>query len=304
MFLSIIICTYKRPDLLRNCLSGAMQVLDKIDSEVIVINDSKDGKVIVPAHPRIKLFDNPKQGLASARNLGASKATGELILFVDDDIEFNLDNVKALIKLFENASPACYNPNWKYSEEMFEIVRKTQFGRFLIESKLVNYKGWVPELNWSDKVFEVKKLAGFFMLVPKNIFDKIHGFNETFIHQGTEDDELCKRFKEAGIKMFIDPDNYVYHNELDRISLETRLTRYYNGAINRRRAFELGHAEYEIKYSVLRRTICKLLLPLKKLIILSTKMIPNIKALDFFYFKAAHVLIALAIFEGYHSSAK
>jgi GT2 family glycosyltransferase len=279
----------------------ALDIIENINSEIIVINDDKASNVNVPEHAKIKLFNNPKQGLASARNLGAKLANGELLLFVDDDIEFTLNNVKQLIDLYNKRPGACYNSNWKYSQAMSETVIKSQFGRFLIKYKLVNYKGWVPELNWQDDVFEVKKLAGFFMLMPKDIFDRLKGFNEEFLHQGTEDDELCMRLKHEGVKMFVDPNNYVYHNEIDRIGLEMRMARYYNGAINRKIAFDLGHTEYEIKYTPIKRLAYSFLWPTRKLIIFFANLIPNRVFLDFIYFKVAHLLLGIFIFGGYHS---
>jgi GT2 family glycosyltransferase len=297
--LSIIICTYNRPELLKGCLSGAMQLLDEVDSEIIVVNDSKTHTPVVPEHPKLKLLNNPKQGVASARNFGARHATGNLLLFIDDDIEFDLKNAEALLEVYEKNEPACYNPNWRYSDEMHAALDKTQFGRFLIHYKLINYKGWVPELPWTDTLFEVKQLAAFFMLVPKRFFDAVSGFNESFTNQGTEDDELCHRLREAGVKMFVDPSNYVFHNEMDRVTLEARISRYRNGAVNRRKAFDLGNKSYEVKYSTAKKMILQLILPFEKVLFVMAKLIPNRRVFDPLYFKLANVLIATAIFGGY-----
>lgn len=299
MLLTLIICTYKRPELLNTCVSCAISVLNKFDSELVIINDEKDTDIQVPAHPKIRVYNNPKQGLASARNLGAHHANGELLLFIDDDIEFSIENVSQLLSQYNQKPNACFNTNWKYSDEMMKTVRSTSFGRFLIHYGMINYKGWVPDINWQSSLFEVHKLAGFFMLIPKKHFTNIGGFNEQFVNQGTEDDEMCHRLFNNGIKMYVDPDNYVFHNELDRISLESRLARYYNGAINRRKAFELGHVSYEIKYSKLKSLALLVLLNFYKLIIRFSKLIPNSIKFDRVYFKLANVLIALAIYRGY-----
>lgn len=298
--LSLVLCTYKRPALLQTSISNAIKVLDKIEeSELIVVNDDGSNHLKVQEHPKIRLVNNPKHGLASARNLGAKLAKGDLILFIDDDIEFTLDNIERLLIRFKKRPPACYNPNWKYSDELMSIVEQTSFGRFLIKNNLTNYKGWVPELNWSSSLFEVNKLAGFFMLIPKDIFMSSGGFDEEFINQGTEDDELCIRLKNMGVKFYVDAENYVFHNEIDRISLESRLSRYINGSINRRKAFELGYKEYEIKYSLFKKIISSVLLPFRGSLISICKLIPNKPSFDVLYFKLANILIALSIYKGY-----
>jgi hypothetical protein len=109
------------------------------------------------------------------------------------------------------------------------------------------------------------------------------------------------RLAEQGIKMFVDPKNYVFHNELDRIGLEMRMIRYFKGAVNRRRAFEMGHKEYEIHYSLFKIIVYRTLWPAKKIIVCLTKIIPNKKALDFIYFRLAHVLLGIFIFGGYNN---
>ena len=302
MLISLIICTYKRPELLKTCLACATEVIKSINGEIIIINDCIEDKVDVIEDHKIHLFNNTSHGLASARNLGAKKAKGDLILFIDDDIEFTVENVKNLLELSLKKPNACFNPNWKYSDEMNKIVRKTQFGRFLINVDLVNYKGWVRELPWQENIFRVNKLAGFFMLIPKKIFDLTTGFNTQFINQGTEDDEFCKRLIELNAELYVDPSNYVFHNELDRIGLEQRLSRYINGSINRRKAFEMGHKEYEIVYSKNKKMILKIISNFKNPLIFFTKIIPNIEFFDKLYYSITHILIAIAIYEGYTST--
>ncbi|MGE0567487.1 MAG: glycosyltransferase family 2 protein [Bacteroidia bacterium] len=299
--LSIIICTYKRPELLKKCVSCCLKIIDAIESELIVVNDDNTASVSVISHPKICLLNNPKTGLASARNFGAKNAKGDLLLFIDDDIEFETETVLTMLNHY-NKNGASYNPNWKYSDEMLSIVKGTQFGRFLIANNLISYRGWVRDLNWQNEIFEVSKLAGFFFLINKNDFFSINGFNEEFENQGTEDDELCRRLKAKGIKMYIDPTIYVNHNELDRISLENRLVRYSNGAENRRKAFELGLKEYEIPYSALRRFVLTIILPFRYLLVLITKLIPNKIQFDSLYFKFCRLLIAIYIFKGYRKS--
>ncbi len=304
MLLTIVICTYKRPVLLKTCINCAIQVVENLDAEVIIINDCKEDQIIIPENPNLRLYNNPSKGLASARNLGAKMANGQFILFTDDDIEFDASSIKRLLDLNIQNPNACFNPNWKYSKEMYDVVKKTQFGRFLIHVGLVNYQGWVPELNWQAKCFETDKLAGFVFLTPKRIFELVKGFNEDFVRIGAEDDELCIRLKKLNVKMYVDPTIYVYHNETDRIGLEQRLSRYYNGAVNRKKALEMGYEHYRIHYSSSKKLTLNFLSKLKRPIIAFTKLIPNVELFDWIYFLLSHLLIAVSIFEGYHLSEK
>jgi glycosyltransferase involved in cell wall biosynthesis len=88
---SVIIPTYQRRDVVvQSVVALAKQELS--DFEVIVIVDgSRDGsgdalrELEVPFSCRV--VEQSNRGLASARNRGAAEASGELLLFLDDDME-------------------------------------------------------------------------------------------------------------------------------------------------------------------------------------------------------------------------
>jgi glycosyltransferase involved in cell wall biosynthesis len=92
--ISIVIPTYRRPDLLAKCLEALMrQNFDKDEFQIIVVSDGPDDatKKAVAAcaatepveilHLTLPL----KKGPAAARNLGWKNASADLIAFTDDD---------------------------------------------------------------------------------------------------------------------------------------------------------------------------------------------------------------------------
>jgi len=93
MKISVVVPTYRRPDLLFRCLEAlALQQFDKKEYEVIVVSDGPDesAQQIVNkfsySRLRLSFFSTEiKNGPASARNLGWKLAKGQLIAFTDDD---------------------------------------------------------------------------------------------------------------------------------------------------------------------------------------------------------------------------
>ena len=93
IFLSVIVCTYNREILLKNCLDELVrQMPPYIDStEVIVVdNNSVDGtasmvKQLSERYPWLKYVRENKQGLSNARNGGAKIAQGHYLCYLDDD---------------------------------------------------------------------------------------------------------------------------------------------------------------------------------------------------------------------------
>src|SRR5215204_5280614 len=90
---SVVIPTYKRPDLLERCLSALRaQDYPSDQYEIIVVEDGGpgEGKHIVErargtSSVAFHYFGVPQAGPASARNRGWQAARGDLIAFTDDD---------------------------------------------------------------------------------------------------------------------------------------------------------------------------------------------------------------------------
>lgn len=88
---SVVIPTYERRDVVRHAVA-AFERQELRDFEVIVVVDgSTDGtgpalRELRPDHP-LRVVEQPNSGAAAARNHGAGVARGELLLFLDDDME-------------------------------------------------------------------------------------------------------------------------------------------------------------------------------------------------------------------------
>jgi glycosyltransferase involved in cell wall biosynthesis len=89
---SVIIPTLRRPALLVRALASVF-AQSYTDFEVIVVVDGPDPDTILTlqdiADPRLQVVSNPKSlTAAGARNVGAARASGAFIAFLDDDDEW------------------------------------------------------------------------------------------------------------------------------------------------------------------------------------------------------------------------
>jgi succinoglycan biosynthesis protein ExoM len=97
--ITVCICTYKRPDMLKRALE-ALRDLDSRDLEsdgqftysiVVVDNDrAESGRAVAEAFAasspvKLKYCPEPQPGIARARNCAVANATGEFLAFIDDD---------------------------------------------------------------------------------------------------------------------------------------------------------------------------------------------------------------------------
>jgi glycosyltransferase involved in cell wall biosynthesis len=96
---SIVLPTYNRADALRANLGSMLAIADVC--ELIVVDDgSRDATPEVLAaqtDPRLRVLTQPEnRGQPTARNLGVDAATGEWILFGEDDCRFPVDYAAVL----------------------------------------------------------------------------------------------------------------------------------------------------------------------------------------------------------------
>lgn len=91
MLFSVIIPTYKRNDLLAQCLQRlqpGVQMLDSHSYEVIVSDDSPEGEaaaLLQNSFDWVQYSRGPQKGPAANRNAGARTANGKWLVFTDDD---------------------------------------------------------------------------------------------------------------------------------------------------------------------------------------------------------------------------
>jgi glycosyltransferase involved in cell wall biosynthesis len=100
-FISIIIPVYNGATTLRTCLDSVFQS-SYPNFECIVVDDhSTDDSVAIAESYRTKIIQSPVQGgAASARNRGAETAQGDVLLFVDADVEIYPDSLDIVAEAF------------------------------------------------------------------------------------------------------------------------------------------------------------------------------------------------------------
>jgi glycosyltransferase involved in cell wall biosynthesis len=300
---SIIIPTFNRGEIARECIRSINRCGIK-NLEVIIVNDYKDASFEMNiedmAHARI--VNNPKSGVASARNLGASISSSAKLIFVDDDMILTKEAIENAISFLDTNKNCTYNANWDYEPTLLKQILSSQFGRFLINYNFTSLKGWNHNtIEWKENsLIATPGITSQFWAINKSDFERLGGYNESFPFAGFEDYEVMMKMKKLGINNYIDTRVLIYHNESDRVSPGNWLERKKRGAKTRRVAVEMGFSELELKYNKYKALMLRFLTLVKPIITGFTKIIPSTPFFDPLYSKIIGVLIAINIFEGYH----
>lgn len=208
MKLSVIIPTHNRLEQLRKVLQGLeKQTWPCNEFEVLVVSDgSTDGTdtflraAMTCLH--LRAFFQPNQGVAAARNLGIAQATGEIVLFLDDDVvplpelidehlRFHSLYGDSAIVIGPMLAPPDYEPSpwvrWEL-EKLAEQYHDMTTGQ------------WAPTAR--------QFYTGNTSLARRHLVES-GGFDPTF--RRAEDVELAYRLAQRGLKFFFNPRAVGYH---------------------------------------------------------------------------------------------
>ena len=197
--ISVVIPNYNDAETLPLCL-GAVLGSDYPDFEVIVVDDrSTDNSVEIIKNFKVKLLrhqDQQRQGMA--RNTGAAKANGEILLFIDGDVCVKKDTLKKIGDVFLE------------KKEITAVVG--------IPDKKCVYKN-LASINFNRRVHYnylklpdyINVLYGSVSAVKKEIFLKMGGFNKNIT--GVEDNEVGLRLANAGYKIYHSKDITIVHHK-------------------------------------------------------------------------------------------
>jgi len=139
---SVVIPTRNRPELVCRAVKSALgQTYEEI--EVVVVVDGPDQSTVLSltelSNPRIKIIALEKNvGGSDARNIGAQKASGEWIAFLDDDDEWVPEKIERQVSLaatldHPNAFISCKFVDRTSNQEAIAPSRKPRLGERIDE---------------------------------------------------------------------------------------------------------------------------------------------------------------------------
>lgn len=226
MDLSVIIVNYNVKYFLEQCLCSVQKALSNLHGEIIVIdNNSADGSrdYLQPKFPSIKFTGNDKNlGFGKACNQGSALAKGKYVLFLNPDTIVPEDCFEKCIAFFESHTDAgalgirMLDGSGRFLKEskrafpspQTSFYKLTGLARLFPHSKTFSryHLGYLDE----NKNHTIDVLAGAFMMIRKEVLDKVGGFDEVFFMYG-EDVDLSYRIQKAGYNNYYFAESSIIH---------------------------------------------------------------------------------------------
>lgn len=206
--LSLVIASYNSEATLGPLLDSIFASKHQ-NYEVIIVDDlSKDAtrELIVEFQKKHKnlIYHRAKKrkGTGGAKNVGAKKASGKLVVFADSDVilypntlsqiikSFQKKGVKAVIGTYDKV-PANPDPSWFH---YFKAMR--------------DYAYWNIE---QDEKLPIGGFGSWISAIDRKFFWEIGGFDESYKGAGMEDQEIAWRINQD-VEIVFNPKIKVRHN--------------------------------------------------------------------------------------------
>lgn len=282
MELSIVIVAYKSEQTINECIKSVLATVKKNKYEIIISDNSPDDNTAKEIkkikNENIIYFRNEDNlGFSKANNRGIKKSKGEYLLFLNPDTkvyEETIDGMMDFMRKNRDCGVAtCFVelPNGKLDDSSHRGF-PTPWRAFAHFSGLAKtfpgklFGGY--NLNYLDltKSHEIESAAGSFMLVPRNVGDKIGWWDEDYFFYG-EDIDFCFSVKEKGYSVWFVPQYRALHmkgissgikevsKNITKASEETKKLATYH----RFRAMEIFYDKhYKNRYPFIVNTLVKL----------------------------------------------
>ncbi len=211
---SIIIPVFNQFHFTQACLASLQQHLDEHALEVIVVDDGSTDETsdLVPRIEGVLYLSNPTNaGFIASCNLGAAKARGDYLVFLNNDTLVTEGWLSTLLETFQNEPQAglvgskLVFPNGRLQEAggiIWNDGSGWNFGNFDDPGK--------PEYNY---LREVDYCSAACAMIPKSIFESLGGFDTRYSPAYYEDTDLAFKLRQKGYKVFYQPLSEVIHFE-------------------------------------------------------------------------------------------
>jgi len=232
---SVVIVNYNGSEITAQCLNSLQRFSAGVPMEIILIdNGSSDGSLQWLQrefrHLRIVSLD-VNRGFGYANNAGAETASGECLLFLNNDTEVTTDIITPMENFMaSNETVGVVGPRLLNTDGSFQL----SYGKLpsLLNECYVRY--WQRQSAIGEyfkyenvKARDIEWVTGAAMMIRRSVFERVGGFDPRFFMY-FEDADLCLRVRKAGYQVYWLPEiSLIHHRGKSRLSAPNRILEEY-----------------------------------------------------------------------------
>ncbi|MDP6575573.1 MAG: glycosyltransferase family 2 protein [Candidatus Peribacteraceae bacterium] len=218
--ISVCILNYRTP---LNAVSCAKNLLNQTiadEIEIFVIDNNSDNDTIgilrnrLADQDKVKIIEVPKNlGFATGNNYGSKYAEGEYLLFLNPDTEPENDALEKLIDVLKSDpsigiiapklvfTDGTVRDSYRTYPTVVDLVIKRSFLKHIFKERMKRYLQYDSS---PDKTRDIDWVVGAFMLMKRELFEELGGFDSRYF-LFLEDTDLCRKCWNAGKRVLYYP---------------------------------------------------------------------------------------------------
>jgi GT2 family glycosyltransferase len=237
MKLSIVIVNYNVQYFLEQCLLSIQGASKNLTTEIIVIdNNSTDGscEMIQNKFPIVRIIKNNKNiGFSKANNRGVEKAKGEYVLILNPDTVLAEDTIDRAF-LFAEKQSNLGAVGVKFIDGTGKFLRecKRNIPTVKIAGQKIsgNSKNYYANQIGENEIAKAEILTGAFMLIKREVYLNIGGFDEDYFMFG-EDIDLSYKLMNNGFQNYYYGKTKIIHYKGESTSKDISYLRNFYGSM-------------------------------------------------------------------------
>ena len=212
---SIVIPVFNKAELTSQCLVALAAVTHGVEYEVVVVDNASSDEtpeLLAQLGGDVQIIRNAENlGFATACNQGARAARGRYLVFLNNDtipLEGWLEAMVAEVEAHPDV--AVVGSKLLYQDGTIQHAGVV-FSRWVF-SPYHLYRQWPADVPAVNRRRELQCVTGACMLVRREVFERVGGFDEGY-RNGFEDVDLCLKIGEQAWKIVYQPKSVLYHLE-------------------------------------------------------------------------------------------
>lgn len=217
---SIVIPVHNHSATTESCLTSLLETLpESFAGEIIVIDDAStdDTPLLLNGwavrDSRIRCLRNvTNQGFLETTRRGAAAATGDVLLFLNNDTVLLPDWLPPLLRVFRDFPLAgAVGGKLLFADGALQEAG----GMVFRDGSAANFGRGDHDLDAPTYNFvrEVDYCSGAFLATPRSLFEKIGGFDDRYRPAYYEDTDYCFAVRQQGYRVYYQPESAVVHLE-------------------------------------------------------------------------------------------
>ncbi|MBI4597003.1 MAG: glycosyltransferase family 2 protein [Candidatus Omnitrophica bacterium] len=206
----LVLCSWNHLEETKPCLESLLEAT-RVPSRLFIVDNGSEPDVrafLAAVQPRgaikeiVVIQNEMNEGFPRAMNRGLKASAAPFVVILNNDLRFTVGWLQEMIEV------ATANPH-------LGVINPASNTLGNVPSKGVSLQAHADRLRQSraGQYTEVGMCIGFCMLVKRELFEKIGGFNEQVERIFFEDEDFCMRAAQAGSLCVVAEGAYVYHAE-------------------------------------------------------------------------------------------